>query len=83
MAKEDGIPAGTADPVSTLIVQGALKPAGGDAPKEELRKSRLLSRAAQAALQGAVGAYNCLPVFAGVAGSRLLSFSEQRAVWPA
>jgi hypothetical protein len=51
---------------------------------QALGSDRLLSRAAQAALQGAVGAYNCLPVFAGVAGtSRLLRFSEQRAVWPA
>jgi len=50
---------------------------------QALGSDRLLSRAAQTALQGAVGAYNCLPVFAGVAGSRLLNFSEQRAVWPA
>ena len=35
MAEEEGVPAPAADPVSTLVVQGVPKPAGGDAPKEE------------------------------------------------
>ena len=73
---------GCADALTDAAAAAILKGLTQLRALQALGSDRLLSGAAQSALQGAVGAYNCLPVFA-LSNSRLLGFSDQRAVWPA